>query len=71
MACGAVLPEYRLEVMNRDCHEVSYDPDGIREILTRLRGTMVGWGVYGPGMMDGKGRRLNMAEFETAAGNAR
>jgi hypothetical protein len=66
MACGIVLPEYRVEVMNRECYEVSYDPDGIREILTRLRGTMVGWGVYGPGMMDGKGRRLNIAEFETA-----
>jgi hypothetical protein len=27
MACGAVLSEYGVEVMNRDCYEVSYDPD--------------------------------------------
>jgi transcription initiation factor TFIIIB Brf1 subunit/transcription initiation factor TFIIB len=71
MACGAVLPEYGVEVMNGNSYEVSYDPDGLKEIRTRLRGTMVGWGVYGPGMVDGKGRRLNMAESETAVRHVR
>jgi len=64
MACGAVLPEYGVEVMDRGSCEVSYDPDGLKEIRSRLRGTMVGWGMYEPGFVDGRGRRLTVDEFE-------
>ena len=61
--CGAVLSEYATEVMDRSCYEVEYDPDGLKEIRTRLRGTMIVWGMYGPGMLDGTGRRLTEDEF--------
>lgn len=51
----AVLPEYGAEVMECSSTEVGYNSDELKDIQTRLRGTMVGWGTYGPGMLDGRG----------------
>jgi len=37
--------------------------DGFQEIQTRLRGTMIDWGIYGPGMVDGTGRKPTPDEY--------
>jgi len=61
--CGVVQREHATEVMNSCSSTALYIHDGFQEIQTRLRGTMIGWGIYGPGMVDGTGRQLTPEEY--------
>ena len=61
--CGLVQKDYATEVMSSCSPTAAYVHDEFQELETRLRGTMIGWGIYGPGMIDGAGNRLTADQY--------
>jgi len=57
------VAQYQIGVMDRSSYEVTYDRDMLQETRTKVRATMIGWGTYGPGMVDGTGHRLTPDEY--------
>jgi len=49
----------------------AYVHDELQELQTRLRGTMIGWGIYGPGMIDGAGNRLTADQYAMSRNSVR
>ena len=69
--CGLVQKEYATEVMSSCSSTADYVHDEFQELQTRLRGTMVGWGIYGPGMIDGAGNRLTADQHARSKSSVR
>jgi len=69
--CGVVQKEYATEVMSSCSSTAAYVHDELQELQTRLRGTMIGWGIYGPGMIDGAGNRLTADQYARSKSSVR
>jgi len=69
--CGLVQKEYATEVMSGCPSTAAYLHDEFQEFQTRLRGTMIGWGIYGPGMIDGAGNRLTADQYARSKNSVR